>query len=277
MSVARIAVLILAVLAAAAAAWLASSFVGTDVQQVQAPEPQIVTDEVLVAARDLQVGAKVTPGDMRWQTWPTEALASGYVVKNQTPDAMIAMQGALVRSAMMQGEPITNGKVIDTTSAGFMAARLGKGMRAVSVAISPETGAGGFILPGDRVDVIVTHESRNDTGRDSIVVSDTVLANVRVLAIDQAFGETNDDTGEKIAVGKTATLELTPKQAETLARSQAMGDLWLSLRSLEDTATGGPVDTGVLGKNRNTQARRGSAVTVVRYGVQSLELPRTGQ
>ncbi|MEP0068587.1 Flp pilus assembly protein CpaB [Pyruvatibacter sp.] len=277
MSVARIAVLILAVLAAAAAAWLASSFVGTDVQQVQAPEPQIVTDEVLVAARDLQVGAKVTPGDMRWQTWPTEALASGYVVKDQTPDAMIGMQGALVRSAMMQGEPITNGKVIDTTSAGFMAARLGKGMRAVSVSISPETGAGGFILPGDRVDVIVTHESRNDTGRDSIVVSDTVLANVRVLAIDQAFGETNDDTGEKIAVGKTATLELTPKQAETLARSQAMGDLWLSLRSLEDTATGGPVDTGVLGKNRNTQARRGSAVTVVRYGVQSLELPRTGQ
>lgn len=277
MSVARIAVLILAVLAAAAAAWLASSFVGTDVQQVQAPEPQIVTDEVLVAARDLQVGAKVTPGDMRWQTWPTEALASGYVVKDQTPDAMTAMQGALVRSAMMQGEPITGGKVIDTTSAGFMAARLGKGMRAVSVSISPETGAGGFILPGDRVDVIVTHESRNDTGRDSVVVSDTVLANVRVLAIDQAFGETNDDTGEKIAVGKTATLELTPKQAETLARSQAMGDLWLSLRSLADTATGGPVDTGVLGKNRNTQARRGSAVTVVRYGVQSLELPRTGQ
>lgn len=277
MSVARIAVLILAVLAAAAAAWLASSFVSTDVQQVQAPEPQIVTDEVLVAARDLQVGAKVTPGDMRWQTWPTEALASGYVVKDQTPDAMIGMQGALVRSAMMQGEPITSGKVIDTTSAGFMAARLGKGMRAVSVSISPETGAGGFILPGDRVDVIVTHESRNDTGRDSIVVSDTVLANVRVLAIDQAFGETNDDTGEKIAVGKTATLELTPKQAETLARSQAMGDLWLSLRSLEDTATGGPVDTGVLGKNRNTQVRRGSAVTVVRYGVQSLELPRTGQ
>lgn len=277
MSVARIAVLILAVLAAAAAAWLASSFVGTDVQQVQAPEPQIVTDEVLVAARDLQVGAKVTPGDMRWQTWPTEALASGYVVKDQTPDAMTGMQGALVRSAMMQGEPITGNKVIDSTSAGFMAARLGKGMRAVSVSISPETGAGGFILPGDRVDVIVTHESRNDTGRDAVVVSDTVLANVRVLAIDQAFGEANDDTGEKIAVGKTATLELTPKQAETLARSQAMGDLWLSLRSLADTATGGPVDTGVLGTNRNTQARRGSAVTVVRYGVQSLELPRTGQ
>ncbi|MGD1933687.1 MAG: Flp pilus assembly protein CpaB [Candidatus Phaeomarinobacter sp.] len=276
MSVARIAVLILAVLAAAAAAWLASSFVGTDVQQAQAPEPQIVTDEVLVASRDLQVGAKVTPGDLRWQTWPTEALTTGYIVKNRTPDAMTSMQGALVRAAMLRGEPITNAKVINAASAGFMAARLGQGMRAVSVAISPETGAGGFILPGDRVDVIVTREARSDTGRENIVTSDTVLANVRILAIDQAFGEANADTGEKIAVGKTATLELSPKQAETLARAQAMGDIWLSLRSLADTATGGPVDTGALGgSGSNSNARRGSAVTVVRYCVQSLEQPRT--
>lgn len=277
MPVARIAVLILAVLAAAAAAWLASSFVGGDVQQAQAPAPQIVTDEVLVAARDLQVGAKVTPGDLRWQTWPTEALASGYVVKNRVPDAMIKMQGGLVRSSVLRGEPVTNSKIIDATSAGFMAARLSQGMRAVSVAISPETGAGGFILPGDRVDVIVTRESRSDTGRETLVVSDTVLTNVRVLAIDQAYGEANDDSGEKIAVGKTATLELSPKQAETLARSQAMGDIWLSLRSLADTATGGPVDTGALGANRNSNTHHGSAVTVVRYGVQSLEQPRTGQ
>lgn len=277
MSVARIAVLILAVLAAAAAAWLASSFVGTDVQQTQAPAPQIVTDEVLVASRDLQVGAKVTPGDLRWQTWPTEALASGYIVKNRTPDAMAGMQGALVRAAMLRGEPVTNAKVINAASAGFMAARLGQGMRAVSVSISPETGAGGFILPGDRVDVIVTRESRSDSGRENIVMSDTVLANVRVLAIDQTFGEANADTGEKIAVGKTATLELSPKQAETLARAQAMGDIWLSLRSLADTATGGPVDTGVLGGSDRRSNTRGSAVTVVRYGVQSLEHPRTGQ
>jgi len=277
MSVARIAVLVLAVLAAAAAAWLASSFVDSDVQQVQAPEPQIVTDEVLVAARDLQVGAKVTPGDLRWQTWPTEALASGFVIKDQTPDAMSTMQGALVRSTLSRGEPVTTSKVIDAEAAGFMAARLSAGMRAVSVAISPETGAGGFILPGDRVDVIVTRESRSDTGREAVVVSDTVLTNVRVLAIDQTFGESSDEGGEKIAVGKTATLELTPKQAETLARSQALGDIWLSLRSLADTATGGPVDTGALGKSQSTSQRRGSAVTVVRYGVQSIEQPRTGR
>ncbi len=274
MSVARIAVLILAVLAAAAAAWLASSFVGEDVQRVEAPEPKIVLDEVLVAARDLQIGSKVTPGDLRWQTWPTEALASGYVVKARTPDAMGTMQGALVRSSMLRGEPVTKSKVIDGNSAGSMAARLSEGMRAVSVAISPETGAGGFILPGDRVDVIVTRQTRSDTGREAVVASDTVLANVRVLAIDQAFAEANDETGEKIAVGKTATLELSPKQAETLARAQAMGDIWLSLRSMADTATGGPVDTGALGANRSTNARQGAAVTVVRYGVQSVEQPR---
>jgi len=277
MSVARIAVLILAVLAAAAAAWLASSFVESDVQQVQAPEPKVVTDEVLVAARDLQLGSKVTPGDLRWQTWPTEALASGYVVKDRTPDAMSSMQGGLVRSSVLRGEPITGSKIIDANSAGFMAARLGQGMRAVSVAISPETGAGGFILPGDRVDVIVTRQARSDTGREAVVASDTVLANVRVLAIDQTFGEASDDSGEKIAIGKTATLELSPKQAETLARSQAMGDIWLSLRSLADTATGGPVDTGALGANRNTSSRQGASVTVVRYGVQTVEQPRMSQ
>ena len=161
-------------------------------------------------------------------------------------------------------------------AAGFMAARLAAGMRAVSVAISPETGAGGFILPGDRVDVIVTREERSDTGGNSKVFSDTVLANVRVLAIDQTFGQSEDGSGEKIAIGKTATLELTPAQAETLARSQALGDIWLSLRSIADSSAGGPVDTGALaaaGNRRNS----GGAVTVVRYGVTSIEQPRSGR
>ena len=276
MSVARIAVLIVAVLAAAAAAWLASSFVSQPVQQAAPAEPQIVTDEVLVASRDLEIGAKITPGDLRWQVWPTEALASGYVVRKQMPDAMTGMQGALVRATVRRGEPVTNTKVINAEAAGFMAARLAAGMRAVSVAISPETGAGGFILPGDRVDVIVTREERSDTGGNSKVFSDTVLANVRVLAIDQTFGQTEDGSGEKIAIGKTATLELTPAQAETLARSQALGDIWLSLRSIADSSAGGPVDTGALAASGNRR-NSGGAVTVVRYGVTSIEQPRSGR
>lgn len=277
MSVARIAVLIVAVLAAAAAAWLASSFVSQPVQEVTQAGPQIVTDEVLVASRDLEVGSKITPGDLRWQVWPTEALAGGYVVKQQTPDAMTSMQGALVRGALLRGEPVTRTKVIDAEAAGFMAARLAAGMRAVSVSISPETGAGGFILPGDRVDVIVTREARGDLSGENNVFSDTVLANVRVLAIDQAFGQASDDTGEKVVIGKTATLELTPGQAETLARSQAMGRIWLSLRSIADSSAGGPVDTGALASGKRNGADSGNAVTVVRYGVKSVEQPGGGR
>ncbi len=277
MSVARIAVLILAVLAAAAAAWLASSFVGVEPQQVQAPAPQIATDEVLVAARDLPVGSKVAAGDLRWQTWPSEALTSGYIVKARTPDATTDLKGALVRAPMLKGEPITSGKVINAGDAGFMAARLGAGMRAVSVAISPETGAGGFILPGDRVDVIVTREARGDTGREVEARSDTVLTNVRVLAVDQTFSESGNEEGEKVVVGKTATLELTPRQAETLARAKALGDIWLSLRSLADMSTAGPEDTGALSANAAPEFKGNTAVSVVRYGVRSLEQPRVGR
>lgn len=277
MSVARIAVLILAVLAAAAAAWLASSFVGSDQQIAQAPEPQMVTDQVLVAANDLPVGSRIAPGDLRWQTWPSEALASGFIVKARSPEITTTMQGALVRAPMLKGEPVTDAKVISGNATGFMAARLGEGMRAVSVGISPETGAGGFILPGDRVDVIVTREGRSDGSREPEVRSDTVLTNVRVLAIDQAFAEATDETGEKVVVGKTATLELTPMQAETLARSQAVGDIWLSLRSLADMSTGGPQDTGALSANKPANTSRGDTVTVVRYGVRSLEQPRSSR
>ncbi len=277
MSVARIAVLILAVLAATAAAWLASSFVGSDQQIAQAPEPQMVTDQVLVAANDLPVGSRIAPGDLRWQTWPSEALASGFIVKARSPEITTTMQGALVRAPMLKGEPVTDAKVINGDATGFMAARLGEGMRAVSVGISPETGAGGFILPGDRVDVIVTREGRSDGSREPEVRSDTVLTNVRVLAIDQAFAEATDETGEKVVVGKTATLELTPMQAETLARSQAVGDIWLSLRSLADMSTGGPQDTGALSANKTANTSRGDTVTVVRYGVRSLEQPRSSR
>ncbi|MEQ8746584.1 Flp pilus assembly protein CpaB [Pyruvatibacter sp.] len=277
MSVARIAVLILAVLAAAAAAWLASSFVGSDQQIAQAPEPQMVTDQVLVAANDLPVGSRIAPGDLRWQTWPSEALAPGFIVKARSPEITTTMQGALVRAPMLKGEPVTDAKVISGDATGFMAARLGEGMRAVSVGISPETGAGGFILPGDRVDVIVTREGRSDGSREPEVRSDTVLTNVRVLAIDQAFAEATDETGEKVVVGKTATLELTPMQAETLARSQAVGDIWLSLRSLADMSTGGPQDTGALSANKPANTSHGDTVTVVRYGVRSLEQPRSSR
>lgn len=278
MSVPRIAVLILAVLAAAAAAWLASSFVGGNVPRQQADTvPRVETEDVLVAARDIPLGARVGAGDLRWQAWPRGAVTPAFVVKARTPEAMAEFKGAMARSAVLAGEPVTPGKLVTAATAGFMAARLGDGMRAVSVSISPETGAGGFILPGDRVDVILTRERRDDSGRGQEFLSDTVLTNVRVLAIDQAFGD-GDGDGEKVAVGKTATLELTPGQAETLARAQAMGEIVLSLRSLADMATGGPADTGALMRpDGAVRPAGGGSVTVVRYGVRTLESPRSGR
>ena len=278
MSVPRIAVLILAVLAAAAAAWLASTFVGSDAGRQQADvTPQVEMDDVLVAAREIPLGARVGAGDLRWQAWPRTAVTPAFTVKTRNPDAMTDLKGALARGGLLPGEPVTPGKLVTAATAGFMAARLSDGMRAVSIRISPETGAGGFILPGDRVDVILTRERGGDSGRGRDFLSDTIFTNVRVLAIDQAFGEAGKE-GDKVAVGKTATLELTPQQAETLARAQAMGEIALSLRSLADTATGGPSDTGALGRS-DTPVRpaAGGSVTVVRYGVRSIETPRSGQ
>lgn len=122
---------------------------------------------------------------------------------------------------------------------GFMAAILPSGMRAVSTEISPETGAGGFILPNDRVDVLLSRRHRGGEGNSEVVSSDIILSDVRVLAIDQTVEEKN---GQKVVVGKTATLELKPKQAETLARSRQSGTLSLALRSLVDANKSGKVE-----------------------------------
>ena len=141
--------------------------------------------------------------------------------------------GAIARAPFVAGEPIREAKLIKANGSGYMAAVLDKGMRAVSTEISPETGAGGFILPNDRVDVILSRRDREaeKAGAAETQVSETILSNIRVLAIDQTLGEKD---GQKVVIGKTATLELTPRQAETLALSRQLGTLSLALRSLAD-------------------------------------------
>ena len=146
-----------------------------------------------------------------------------------------------------------------------MAAILPSGMRAVSTQISPETGAGGFILPNDRVDVILTRrdrEAEKATGSE-VQTSETVLSNIRVLAIDQSVEEKSG--GQKVVVGKTATLEMTPSQAETLTLSRQLGSLSLALRSITDSS-------GEETKP-DDNARRGS-VNIVRFGVSTTTTPR---
>ena len=169
---------------------------------------------------------------------------------------MNSVVGSIVRYPFVAGEPIREQKLVKANGSGFMAAILPTGMRAVSTEISPETGAGGFILPNDRVDVILSRREKNpDQNNGEAAVSETILTNIRVLAIDQTPREKE---GQNTVLGKTATLELKPEQAEALARARQTGTLSLALRSLADANT--PVAS-------NDELGRRESINVVRYGV----------
>jgi pilus assembly protein CpaB len=250
MKPARIIVLVIALIAGGIAAMLAGG-------GQKPPEPvqvaQVEMADVLVAKSNIGVGQKITPAELQWQPWPITAVVPTFVRKSAMPDAMQKLSGTIVRYAFVAGEPINEGKIIKADGSGFMAALLPSGKRAISTEISAETGAGGFILPNDRVDVILTRREKDDKGDRTD--SETILSDVRVLAIDQTIGEKD---GQKVVVGKTTTLELSPGQAELLARSRQMGTLSLALRSLADA-----------GRNENPTEdnlnRRG--INMLRYGV----------
>jgi len=266
MKLARIAVLGLAAGAALAAALVAKGMVSKDPVPQQAEKPKIETVRVLVATQDIGLGATVTASSIGWQDWPQAAVTSRYITEASKPKAIKELGGAAARAPILSGEPIVRQKLVHREDGGVMSAILESGMRAISVKTSPETGAGGFILPNDRVDVILTRRVREGGSNKEVHRSETILANVRVLAIDQAIEQ--KENGQAVAVGKTATLELKPDQAEVLALAESMGDISLALRSLADIAsregmTGPEMGSASLG------GRRAGTVTVLRYGVQS--------
>jgi pilus assembly protein CpaB len=233
MKPARIIVLFIAIAAGGIAALLAG-------RSDQAPPPppapvvQLETADVLVANAEIGMGTAVSAQDLRWQTWPAAAVSGNFIKKSDRPDAINQLAGSITRSPFSDGEPIREAKLIRANGSGYMAAILPTGMRAVSTDISPETGAGGFILPNDHVDVILTRRDRDAEQANGGVeahVSETILTNVRVLAIDQTVEEKN---GQRVVVGKTATLELTPRLAEKLTLAHQLGMLSLALRSLVD-------------------------------------------
>jgi pilus assembly protein CpaB len=216
-----------------------------------APVVQLETTDVLVANAEIGMGYAVSAPDLRWQTWPTAA-AGSFIRKNERPDAINELVGSIARSPVSEGEPIREAKLIKANGSGFMAAILPTGMRAVSTDISPETGAGGFILPNDHVDVILTRRDKDAeqaNGGNEVHTSETILSNVRVLAIDQTVEEKN---GQRVVVGKTATLELSSRQSEHLALAHQLGTMSLALRSLVDSGTkkvvedNGPADSIVV-------------------------------
>lgn len=185
---------------------------------------------VLVAKADLATGSFIKPEHLRWQPWPEENISPAYV--RQDKRRLEEFIGSVVRARVAAGEPITDGRVVKPEERGFMAAVLTPGMRAISVSVNQTSGISGFVLPGDRIDLILTHAIKSEREGGSSQdrhASETILSDLRVLAIGQKIQEAKN--GETI-VANTATLEVTPKQVEMIAVAVELGKLSLSLRSL---------------------------------------------
>jgi pilus assembly protein CpaB len=262
MNTKRLIVLGFAGIMAIAAALLARGMMGGGTPKVEAKiAPQISMSEVLVANTALQPGQALTADQVRWQKWPSSAVDSSFITHSSMASIDDAVKGTVVRAPLISGQPITTNAIVHGNASGFMAAMLSPGMRAISIAISTDSGAGGFILPNDRVDLILTRK-----GDGNGVTSNTILTDVRVLAVDQTFKQEKD---AKTVIGKTATLELSPGQAERVARAQQQGSIALSLRPLSDSdaavasnvpAHGGSTQTGEDGEG-------GNQVSIIRYGI----------
>jgi len=249
--------------------------------------------KVLVAAKDLQPGQRLTEADLEWKDWPADEVNPVFITDGSVPvpgappaapekaadkpaGAVAAVTraatnlatggakadyvGSVVREPILAGEPIVARKIVRAGDSGYMAAYLDPGMRAMAIRVTVETAAGGFILPGDRVDVLLTRETNLSNmgateGEKSKFTSATVMQNIKVLAIDQSTRAGDD---EQAVVGATATLEVGPRDAEALALAKSEGELSLVLRSYADT--GGP--SGRVA----TAARQTAAVRVYRGG-----------
>lgn len=195
----------------------------------EAAEAPAVSDQgphVLVAQSSLSAGQFVRPENLRWQTWPSDDVASAYIVqgKGRIEDFV----GAVVRSAIAEGEPVTEARLVRPGDRGFMAAVLTPGYRAVTVTVTVSSGLAGFVFPGDRVNLLLTLAVPDPDSKMQRHAAETLLTDLRVLAVDQR----SDDQNKDVVVAKTATLEVTPKQAETIAVATELGNLSLSLRSL---------------------------------------------
>lgn len=264
----RLAILGLAVVAAGLAAFL--------VQRMNAQAPAPVQQEarmaapsltqVLVAANDIELGAALSAKDLRWQDWPEGATTGAFITREDRPEARSELKSSITRVAMAAGEPVLVSKLVSDREGGFMAALLEPGRRAMAVEISEETAVSGFVLPNDRVDVILARQASGGEGGSGGYVSETVLENVRILAIDQNYEQKE---GKQVVVGETATLEVMPHQAERLAFAIQAGDVALVLRSLSDTAPG---EEAV-----ERDANRRINVQLIRYGLSRTVSVKTGQ
>jgi pilus assembly protein CpaB len=234
MNIQRLTLIAAALLIAGATAFVVNGQLKERPVAVKAPAPEapaaLSLPEVLVAKKELPVGTFIQPDQLSWRPWPEESLNEGYLVKGQASEKDLA--GAVVRTHLYPGEPITTSRVVHPGEQGFLSAVLQPGQRAVAIPVDATSGVAGFVFPGDYVDVLFTLKRTvaGDGAEASEVrqFSQTLITDVRVLAIDQTV-DRNDGAAK---VGRTATLQVTSGQAERLALALDMGTLSLSLRSL---------------------------------------------
>lgn len=230
MAASRLIILGVAVAAAGGAGYIAKNMATPPpkVAEVRPSAPSIDLTDVLVVTGDVPMGSALT-GQIGWQPWPSNATGENFIMRSSEPDAQEKLQNSLARVPLYKGEPLRRSKLVGEGQS-FMSSILPSGYRAVATQIAADTSAGGFILPNDYVDVIMTRRNSGGEG----YITETILKNIRVLAIDQAIQE--DEEGRKVRVGDTATLELSPQQAEIITVAQQMADrLALALRAVVDT------------------------------------------
>jgi pilus assembly protein CpaB len=268
MRVSRIVLLLVALLAGGLAAFLATR--GGD--QPAPATTEVVKEaraQVLVAKQNVGLGQKLTSENLEWQDWPEGAVRPEYITIAANPDAITQMGGAVARFELFAGEPVQQAKLVKADQ-GYLSAVLDKGMRGVSIQVAAESASGGFIVPNDHVDVILTRTTEQGQ------TSDVIVSNVRVLAVNTRLGETgttgapDGDGGEQAATadpksqvfsgGAIATLELTPGQADTIVNATQLGKLSLALRSIVDFAQ--TADT-------SDDTSRNAPIKVIRMGQES--------
>jgi len=253
-----------------------STPVKVEVPTVAAPVVERVQYvDVLVATSEVPFGSRLSERHMRWKQWPAEAVSGDFISNRDNPQAITEFTGGVARSVIYEGEPISARKIIMPGNKGLMAALLTPGMRAVTTRISVDTAAGGFIQPGDHVDIILTSiaprpliQTRSTT---QTYVAKTIFEDVRVLAIDQTFSSTSE-TGATV-IGSTATFEMSQGDAEILQQSSSQGDLTLTLRPMGSSSTGRAAKSHARIERNDEEV---SSLTVYRNG-QPQQVAVTGQ
>lgn len=231
MAASRILILGVAVAAAIGAGYVAKTMLIPQKIVVQSDKPSIALKDVMVLTGDVPMGSSLE-GKIAWQAWPASNVAEGFITREAEADALEKLNTSLARVSLYTGEPLRRSKLVGDGQS-FLSSILPAGKRAVAVQIAADTSAGGFILPNDYVDVIMTRRANAEEGGANGFTTETILQNIKVLAIDQTIQE--DEDGKKVKVGDTATLELSSQQAEIITVAQQMADrLTLALRSVAD-------------------------------------------